>query len=76
MHVYIFASDSHPSLSAFTSDQTAGNLPIDYAPWRAVNAGNALFIASETDPIAEAVKRDGYFLLSGKTQASNGPGAR
>jgi hypothetical protein len=66
MHVYIFASDSHPSVSAFTSDQTAGNLPIDYAPWRAVNAGNALLIASETDPIAEAVKRDGYFLLSAR----------
>jgi hypothetical protein len=63
MHVYIFASDSQPGVSAFTSDPSAGNLPTGYAPWRAVNAGKAMFIGSVTDPIAEAAKRDGYFLL-------------
>jgi hypothetical protein len=70
MLIYIFASDSHPTVSAFTSDQTGGKLPTEYAPWRPVNGGKAMLIGSEIDPVAKAVKRDGYFLLSGRTKRS------
>jgi hypothetical protein len=66
MQIYIFASDSHSTVSAFTSDQTGGNLPTDYAPWRHVNGGKAMFVESVADPVAVAVLRGGYFLLGSK----------
>jgi hypothetical protein len=72
MEIYLFASDSRPSVSAFTSDKAGSNLPVEYSPWRAANSGNAMLIGSDTDPIAAAVRRDGYFLLSGKARTSHG----
>jgi hypothetical protein len=64
-----FASRSHSSVKAFTSDETGGNLPDDYAPWYA--AGTAIPVGLDTDPVAKAVKRDGYFLVTGKTRTNS-----
>lgn len=64
---YIFASETHTAVSGFTSDPAGNNLPADYAPWRPVSGRRAKPIARKTDAIAELVKRDGFFLLSGKT---------
>jgi hypothetical protein len=72
MLIYIFASDTRPRVSAFTADQTGGNLPADYAPWRSINGGKAVSVGSITDPVAVAVRRDGFFLLSGKARISSG----
>ena len=64
---YIFASETHTAVSGFTSDPAGNTLPADYAPWRPVSGRRAKPIARKTDAIAEVVKRDGFFLLSGKT---------
>ena len=72
MQIYIFASNIYPTVSAFTSDQTGGNLPTDYAPWRHVNGGKAMFVGTIADPVAVAVRRDGYFLLSSKAWINGG----
>jgi hypothetical protein len=63
MQIFRFASDSY-RISASTSDATGGNLPANYAPWRAVNDGNALVVGAKTDPVAMAVTRNGYFLTT------------
>jgi hypothetical protein len=66
MKIYLFASDSHPSVSAFSSEKTGGNLPTDYAPWLPVNSGRAIPIGSSSDRIAAIIEQDGYFLLSAR----------
>ena len=71
MQVFIFASESCQSISAFTSDDTGANLPAAYAPWRAVNGGRAMAVGGGTDPVARAVERDGYFLLGGHSRYSS-----
>jgi hypothetical protein len=62
MEIYVFISTTRPSVRAFTSDRTDGNLPADFAPWRAANGGRPLVVGS--DAVSQAVLRDGYFLLS------------
>jgi hypothetical protein len=63
MKVFIFISDKEPSVRALTSDQMGGNLPAEYAPWSAINNGSGLLLASANDPIAVAIKVDGYSLV-------------
>jgi|ERR1700712_958163 hypothetical protein len=63
MQVYIFDSDIDPSVRAFTSDRTGSNLPAEFAPWRAGNAGKSMHIGSSTDPIAISVEADGYLII-------------
>jgi hypothetical protein len=65
MEVYFFVSDKQSSVRAFTSDQTGGNLPTEYAPWRVVKSGRLIHIEAENDPIMVAIARDGFFLMSG-----------
>ncbi len=62
--IYLFASDRHPSVSAFTSDKDGRNLPTAYGPWQPVNSGRALLIGSQSDRIAAAVQADGFILLA------------
>jgi hypothetical protein len=68
MDVYMFASRTYSSIRAFTSDKTGGNLPDSYAPWYPTDDGQATSFDDETHPVAMAVRRDGYFLVSGKAQ--------
>jgi hypothetical protein len=75
MEIYSFISTARPSVKAFTSDMSGANLPAAYAPWRVANCGKATVFGSESDPVARAVKRDGYFLLSGKGKAPSKPKA-
>ena len=35
-----------------------GNLPVEYAPWTALNSGRGLHLASANDPIAVTIKAD------------------
>jgi hypothetical protein len=68
MNVFIFASEAHRSVSAFTSDSSGANLPAEYAPWRAANGGRAVLAGSNAGPVAKAVERDGYFLLGSRAR--------
>jgi hypothetical protein len=70
MPIYVFASRSYPRVRAFTSDKTGGNLPHDYAPWYPTGIRTAVPAGKDADPVSRAVKRDGYFLVSGKVQPS------
>jgi hypothetical protein len=70
MQIYLFASETHAAVKALTSDQTGGNLPADYAPWRSVDNGREAPIGSKVDPATKAVLRDGFLLLSGKSARS------
>ena len=63
MKVYLFNSDREPSVSAFTSDESGRNLPAHFAPWRPLNGGKGLYLGSASDPIADAIRIDGYHLV-------------
>jgi hypothetical protein len=65
MQIYLFASNSHPSVSAFTADKAGGNLPADYAPWFPVSADRTILIDSPSVRIAGDIQHRGYFLLAG-----------
>jgi hypothetical protein len=66
MQIYLFASISASGVKAFTSDQTGGNLPEDYAPWSPCGGGTAIPIGTPPDVVANAVRRDGFFLVSAR----------
>jgi hypothetical protein len=36
-----------------------------------VGSGAAIPVGLDTDPVAKAVKRDGYFLVTGKTRTNS-----
>jgi hypothetical protein len=63
MLIYFFISDSHPSVSSFTTDKSGENLPADYMPWRTVNGGRPIHIDAPSDQIAASIRQDGYSLL-------------
>jgi hypothetical protein len=72
MKIYFFVSRLEPKVTAFTSDQTGANLPLDYAPWDRSGAGSAIPIGGDDGPITVAVRRDGYFLVSGRGSFCSG----
>jgi hypothetical protein len=65
MQIYLFISETYPSVMAFTSDETGGTLPADYAPWRALKRGTLTRVARESDAMVAAIARDGFFLVAG-----------
>jgi hypothetical protein len=66
MRVFVFISTQNPALLGFTAKQTVENLPNKYAPWRPAEAGGAVLLGGgDTDPVVEAVRRDGFFLAVG-----------
>jgi hypothetical protein len=62
MQVYIFVSETDPTVRAFTSDTTGCNLPDKYAPWRMTNSGKGMHLGSSADPIALSIEEDGYLI--------------
>jgi hypothetical protein len=75
MQLYLFASHGQPSVSAFTADAAGTNLPAQFAPWHAVNAGQPIPLGSRSSPIATAVQREGYYLLAAGRHAPCDPSA-
>jgi hypothetical protein len=66
--IYIFSSVPNSGVSAFTSDSTAANLPIAYAPWQS-SMDTALPTWGLVDPIMAAIQRDGFFLISARSSS-------
>jgi hypothetical protein len=64
MRAYLFASELDPSVSAFSNDGDGANLPAAYAPWRALNGGASLLVGPSSMPILDAIKRQGFYLLT------------
>jgi hypothetical protein len=63
MDIFLFRSQSHSAVSAFSPDSHGANLPAEYAPWeiseRSISVGS--------DGVAQAIERNGFFLLSGSS---------
>jgi hypothetical protein len=70
MTIFIFVSHAHSGIRAFTSDETGSNLPAAYAPWDRVSSGATRYVGGDTDLVAKAVRRDGYFLVSGHSKVA------
>jgi hypothetical protein len=64
MQAYLFASELNPAVNAFSELATGENLPIEHAPWRALNGGTSLLVGPSSVPILEALKRQGFYLLT------------
>ena len=64
MQAYFFASEIDPVVSAFSEDASGANLPAAYAPWRGLNGGTSLLVGPTSVKILEAMKRDGFYLLT------------
>jgi hypothetical protein len=66
--IYIFRSVRNSSVRAFTSDSTAANLPIAYAPWQ-----SSMEMAPSTwglaHPVMAAIQRDGFFLVNARSSS-------
>jgi hypothetical protein len=72
MEIYLFVSKSQPKVRAFTCDETGANLPTDFAPWEMSVRRSAVPVRDCSDPIALALWRKGYFLVSGKVHPLSG----
>jgi hypothetical protein len=70
MRAYLFASELDPAVSAFSEDAEGANLPAAYAPWRALNGGASLLVGPSSVLILEAIKRQGFYLLTDKPDRS------
>jgi hypothetical protein len=65
MRIYVFASDTPPNVVGFTSDEVGTNLPAGLGPWREEAEPSIFVIDTDGDPIALAVRRDGFFVFTG-----------
>jgi hypothetical protein len=65
MIMYRFVSSRYETVRAFTRNATGGNLPADYAPWRAMDREYGMSSDAVTPRVVEIVRKAGYFLLSG-----------
>jgi hypothetical protein len=68
MLVFIFISETDPRVRAFTCNGSGSNLPVEYFPWQPINGGRTMHIGSANDPIAIAIREDGYCLVNTVTR--------
>ncbi len=67
MHIYIFMSQSDPAILAFTSTEDGSNIPADHGPWQPSGSGRAIPVGMAAEPMMEAVRKDGYFIVSDRS---------
>jgi hypothetical protein len=71
MQIFVFTSVI-AKITGFTLDRTGRILPAKFAPWRKLGSTETM-VTAVTDPVARAIRRDGYFLISGDTPPSRRP---
>jgi hypothetical protein len=64
MRIYVFVSQKDPDFVAFTLSATGDNLPTSLGPWFQEVIPGMSVIDIETDPITEALRREGYFIAT------------
>jgi hypothetical protein len=64
MRIYVYVSQQDPDLLGFTSDETGTNLPDERGPWCEELEPGVVVIDTDEDPIAEAVRRDGFCVFT------------
>jgi hypothetical protein len=62
MHTYVFNSLTDHDVLGFTHNATGSNLPLEYAPWQLATEGWAVLVGGDVGPVAEAIRRDGFFV--------------
>jgi hypothetical protein len=62
MQIFTFMSVI-AKVRGYTSDKTGRSLPVEFAPWHMTGRTETMVTAT-TDPVARAIRRDGYFLVS------------
>ncbi|HET6306326.1 MAG TPA: hypothetical protein VFG12_04025 [Rhodopila sp.] len=67
MRIYVYVSQQDPELIGFTSDQAGANLPIELGPWHQEELSGVVIIDVGDDPIAEAVRHDGYCIVTDRS---------
>ena len=73
MIIFVFTSTRDRQLLGFTADQAGSILPPGYAPWEPAAEGGAVLVGGDTDPVSEAVRRDGVFLAVGGYEDESSP---
>jgi hypothetical protein len=63
MRIYVFAPQQDATLIGFTSDESGANLPDELGPWHQAELSGVVVIGVRDDPITQAVRRDGYFIV-------------
>ena len=64
MRIYVFVSRKDSNVLAFTLSETGDNLPAALGPWHQEVIPEINVIGIENDPISEAVRQDGYFIVT------------
>jgi hypothetical protein len=64
MRIYVYVSQQDPEFLGFSSDETGANLPDEHRPWCEELEPGVVVIDTDDDPIAEAVRRDGFCVLT------------
>jgi hypothetical protein len=64
MRIHVFVSHEDPDILGFTSDEGGANLPDALGPWHK-DAERGVVIDRDDDPIAQVVRRDGFFVSTG-----------
>jgi hypothetical protein len=62
MRIYVFVFDKAAGVLGFTSEETGANLPGAYGPWREEVVPGICVVATDDDPISDAVCRDGFYI--------------
>ncbi len=62
MRIFVFTSLKDPDLLGFTHDAAGGNLPPAYAPWQPSTEGGAVLVGGDVGPVADGIRRDGFFI--------------
>jgi hypothetical protein len=64
MRIYVYVSQQDPDILGFTSDEAGANLPDGHGPWREEIEPGVVVIDTDDDPIAKAVRRDGFYVFT------------
>ena len=67
MRIYVYASQQDPELLNFTSDQAGANLSDELGPWHQAELLGVVVMRVRDDPIAEAVRHDGYCIVTDRS---------
>jgi hypothetical protein len=74
MQIFIFVS-MIAKIRGYAADKTGKSLPAEFAPWQ-TTGGTKTMVTAATDPVARAIRRDGYFLVSGNVSRKGRPADR
>jgi hypothetical protein len=67
MRIYVYVSQQDPELIGFTFGEAGANLPDEFGPWHQEELPGVVVIGVGDDPITEAVRRDGYIIVTDRS---------